>query len=151
LASKKSAYSRPALTVGILAALIVTVGSLGPFRFRDTYGRFLRRQFHLFGAAYVTPHALLHFVSFGLLGFVAALISARWLIRAIAIAGVLLLGLAIEWFQHQAHASSRFETWDLVSDTWSCCAGAFAACMWSTLAARRSERPRYKIRFLASF
>jgi len=126
-----SAYSKPALWRTALTALVVTVGSLGPFSFRAAYGHFLSRRIHIFGVWYVTPHAVLHLVSFGLLGFLATLISLRWPVRSSAIAGVVLLGLAIEWLQFQFHPGNPFESWDLRSDAAGACLGALLACAWS--------------------
>jgi hypothetical protein len=127
----KSAYSKPALWGTFLTALIVTIGSLGPFQFRTAYGRFLNRHIQVYGIWYVTPHALMHILSFGLLGLLASLISERWPLRISGIVGVLILGLAIEWLQFRSHPSNPFETWDLRSDALGVCLGALLAYTWS--------------------
>ena len=51
-----------------------------------SYGHFLSRHIRIYGMWFFTPHALLHVVSFGLLGFLASLISERWPVRTCAIA-----------------------------------------------------------------
>jgi hypothetical protein len=126
-----SAYSKPALWTTALTALGVTIGSLVPFNFRATYGRFLSRRIHVYGMWYVTPHDVLHLVSFGQIGFLATLISRRWPVRSSAIAGVLPLGLAIECIRFQAHPGNPFESWDLRNDAVGVCLGAILACAWS--------------------
>jgi hypothetical protein len=70
----------------LLTALVVTIGSIGSFSFRAAYGHFLSRHIRIYGMWFFTPHALLHVVSFGLLGFLASLISERWPVRTCAIA-----------------------------------------------------------------
>jgi hypothetical protein len=124
----RSVYSKWALWSTLLTALAVTLGSLGPFDFRATYGRFLSRQIYVYGMWHFTTHALLHVVSFGLLGFLASLISVRWPVRSSAVAGILVLGLAIEWIQFQSHPGNPFESWDLRNDAGGACLGALLAC-----------------------
>jgi VanZ family protein len=130
----RSPYSRPALWSTLLTALVVTIGSLGPFTFRTTYGHFLNRHYHIYGPLYVTPHALLHFWSFGLLGFLASLVSARWPVRGYAISAVITLGLLVEWTQFTTHPGNRFESWDLRNDAIGALLGALLA---YTCSARR--------------
>lgn len=124
----QSAYSKWALWSTLLTVLAVTIGSLGPFDFRAAYGHFLSRQIHIYGMWNVTAHALLHVASFGLLGFLASLISVRWPVRSSAIAGILVLGLAIEWIQFQSHPGNPFESWDLRNDALGAGLGTLLAC-----------------------
>jgi hypothetical protein len=106
-------------------SLLVASGSLGAFHFQDAYGRFLHRRVRIYGMWFVTPHALLHVVSFSLLGFLASLISGRWPIRVVGICGLLLLGVAIEWAQYELHPPNAFEIWDLLTDAFGICLGVF--------------------------
>lgn len=124
-------YSRPALWATIVLAIAVTAGSLGPFNFRVTHGRFLHKHIHLFWRWEVTPHTLMHVLSFGLLGLLASLISERWLVRIAILLGVLLLGLTIECLQYWSQPNNPFEIWDVCSDTMSACVGALIAYAWS--------------------
>jgi VanZ family protein len=132
-------YSRAALWSTFITALVVTIGSLGPFTFRTTYGHILNRHIHIYGPLYVTPHALLHFWSFGLLGFLASLVSARWPIRSYAVAAVIALGLFIEWAQFASHPGSRFESWDLRNDAIGASLGGLLA--YTCFARRRASYP----------
>ena len=118
-----------------MTALVVTVGSLGPFAFRATYGRLLYRHIRIYGMLYVTPHSLLHLISFGLLGLLASLISTRWPVRGGAIAGLVLLGFAIEWIQFRSHPGNSFESWDWRNDALGGCAGALLAYAWAAMRA----------------
>ena len=113
----------------LLTALVVTIGSIGPFSFRAAYGHFLSRHIRIYGMWFFTPHALLHVVSFGLLGFLASLISERWPVRTCAIASVVVLGFAIEWVQFQSHQGNPFETWDLPNDARGLPGGAPRLCL----------------------
>ena len=106
---------------------VVIIGSLGPFPFREAYGYFLNRHIRLYGSWYTTPHALMHLLSFGTLGATMCLISERWSIRAVGIAGVILLGLAIEQIQLLSHPSNPFEFWDLRDDAYGTCLGVLLA------------------------
>lgn len=121
----RSAYSKPALWGTLLAALVVTLGSLKPFHVRDY--AFLHWRIQIFGAWYTTPHALMHILAFGLLAVLAWLISQRWTLRLSAIAGALLLGLAIEWLQLKVYPGIKFETWDLCNDAAGVCLGVLIA------------------------
>jgi glycopeptide antibiotics resistance protein len=108
----------------------------GPFQsaqayFRVAYGHFLSRHMHIYGMWYFTPHAVLHLVPFGLLGFLASLVSVRWPIRGYAIAGVVVLGFAIELLQFRLHPGNSFESWDLRNDALGACLGALLAYAWS--------------------
>ena len=131
--ARKAAWSKPALWSTLAAALVVTVGSLGPFAFRVTYGRFLYRHIRVYGMLYVTPHSLLHLVSFGLLGLLASLISTRWPVRGCAMAGLVLLGLGIEWIQFRSHPGNSFESWDWRNDAVGGCIGALLVYAWAAM------------------
>jgi hypothetical protein len=114
----------------VVAATVVAMGSLGPFRFREVYGSFLYRHLSIYGPFYVTPHALLHVLSFGALGVFASCISEQWNLRAPALGGVLVLGLAIEWLQSRTHPKNPFETWDLRNDLFGVCLGLVLVLGW---------------------
>lgn len=133
---EKSAYSKPALWGAVFTSLVVTIGSLGPFPFRQAYGRFLNRHIGIYGTWYATPHALMHILSFGLLAVLTWLISERWPFRVSAIAALLLLGLAIEWLQVKSQPGNPFETWDLRNDAAGVCLGVMVACAWSAARSR---------------
>jgi hypothetical protein len=107
-------HSKSALWASLLAALAVIMGSLGPFRIRES--DYLYRHIRIYGIWYTTPHTLVHIVAFGLLGNLAWAISRRWPLRAAGITGALVLGLAIEWLQLKSYPNIIFETWDLRSD-----------------------------------
>lgn len=134
----KSVYSKPTLWATILTALVLTIGSFERFNLRGAYNGFLNRHLQIYGIWYTTPHALMHILSFGLLGGLSWLISDRWPCRAYGVAGVLLLGVAIEWLQVKVYRLNSLETRDLLSDAIGVCVGILLARAWSA-ARSRSE------------
>jgi hypothetical protein len=119
--------------------LIVAVGSLGPIPFREAYGRLLHLHIQIYGSWYTTLHALMHILSFGMLGGLAWLISERWLLRITGIAGILLLGLGIEWLQVRSYPGKPLETWDVRSDALGVCLGMIFAQAWFAARGRSSR------------
>ena len=118
---------------------MVTIGFVGPFDFRLTYASFLYRQFRIYGSWFISPHALLHVLAFGLLGFLAFLISERWLFRVAGMIAIQVLGLFIEWTQLRFHPGNSFEVWDLSTNSVGVCLGMIVAYAWSE-ARNRSDK-----------
>lgn len=131
--------SKPALWGTVITSLGVTIGSLGSFDFRMTYGAFLNRHFQIYQTLYVTPHAMLHVLSFALLSFLAYLISERTLARSAGIAAILILSVVIELLQLRSHPNNPFEFWDVRSDTVGVGIGLLLAGTWSAFRSRPSE------------
>lgn len=119
--------SRLSALSALLLALAITVGSLGPFQFRYDYAGFLNHRIITLGPLNLTPHALIHIISFGALAFLTWLSSGQRVPRLMGTLAILCLAIAIEWLQQRQHPHNRLEVWDLCSDALGVCLGVAVA------------------------
>jgi len=84
-------------------------------------------------------HRIAHWLSFGGLAFLLALLGRNTRQRLCAAAMVAALGVSIEYLQ-QAIYANPLETWDIRDDLWACLAGLVCALIIHAAKARLSSK-----------
>jgi glycopeptide antibiotics resistance protein len=129
----------PHVFIALVVLILILIGSLAPNHLRSDFQKVLYRPIAIPGPLLITPHSVLHYVSFAALGSLAALARSR-VHRLFGLIAVMLLGFSIETLQY-LFSTNPFETWDLRDDAIGAGIGYILACAARSL--RRHGLGRY--------